>query len=100
MMATPEIEYELLGNVLDALDDLYDQRERAEWWLQRLLVATGCALRDSPWERAMAESAKALRLILSGDGTDSEKNAQALAATGDLRLRVAERWAELWSPES
>ncbi len=41
----------LLDNALDALDDLYDRRERAEWWTERLLAATGVALADTQWRR-------------------------------------------------
>jgi hypothetical protein len=46
-MVSSEVERDLLENVLDALDDLYDQRERAAWWTERLLVATAIALQGS-----------------------------------------------------
>jgi hypothetical protein len=84
-----ETEKRLLGNVLDALDDLYDRRDRAEWWTERLLLATSAALRGTQWEHPMAEAATAIKLSLRGDGTYDEKNTAALVATGDLRLRVA-----------
>jgi hypothetical protein len=83
-------EKRLLENVLDALDDLYYRRERAEWWTERLLLATSVAFRGTQWERPMAEAATAIGLSLRGNGTDDAKNAAALVATGDLRLRVAD----------
>ena len=88
-MAGDETERRLLENVLDALDDLYDRRDRAEWWTERLLLATSAAFRGTQWERPMAEAATAIELIQRGDGTYDDKNAAALAATGDLRLQVA-----------
>lgn len=97
-MLLPETEYQLLDGVLDGLDDLYDRRERAEWWLERLLVATSAALRGTSWEGPMAEAADGLQRVRRGEGNDDQKNGRALAATGELRLRVAERWAELAEP--
>jgi hypothetical protein len=88
-MIDANTEERLLENVLDALDDLYDRRERAEWWTERLLLATSLAFRDTQWEHPMAEAAAAIRLILRGDDTDSAKNTAALTATGDLRLQIA-----------
>ena len=84
-----ETERRLLENVLDALDDLYDRRDRAEWWVERLLLATSVALRGTRWERLMAEAATAIGLLRLGEGTHDANNAAALAATGDLRLEVA-----------
>jgi hypothetical protein len=84
-----DAERRLLENVLIALDDLYDRRDRAEWWVERLLLATSIALHGTPWERPMAEAATAIELIRLGDGTYDAKNAAALVATGDLRLEVA-----------
>ena len=85
-----ETERRLLENVLDALDDLYDRRDQAERWVERLLLATSVALRGTQWERPMAEAATAIELLRLGDGTYDAKNAAALAATGDLRLEVAD----------
>jgi hypothetical protein len=84
-----EAEKRLLENVLDALDDLYDRRDRAEWWTERLLLATSVAFRGTHWEHPMAEAATAIRLSLRDDSTNDAKNTAALAATGDLRLQVA-----------
>ena len=84
-----ETERRLLENILDALDDLHDRRDRAEWWTERLLLATSVAFRGTRWERPMAEAATAIELIRLGDGTYDAKNAAALVATGDLRLQVA-----------
>jgi len=84
-----ETETRLLQNLLDALDDLYDRRDRAEWWTGRLLLATSVAFRGTQWELPMAEAATAIRLSLRGDGTDDAKNTAALVATGELRLQIA-----------
>jgi hypothetical protein len=84
-----ETEKRLLENVLDALDDLYDRRERAEWWTERLLLATSVAFHGTRWERPMAEAATSIDLSLRGAGTYGAKNTAALVATGDLRLQVA-----------
>jgi hypothetical protein len=84
-----EMQRRLLGSVLDALDDLHDRRDRAEWRVERLLLATSAALCGTPWERPMADAARALWLIRSGDGTCDAKNAAALAASGDLCLEIA-----------
>lgn len=84
-----DTETRLLGNLLDALDDLYDRRDRAEWWTERLLLATSVAFRGTQWELPMAEAATAIKLSLRGDGTDDAKNTAALVATGELRLQIA-----------
>jgi hypothetical protein len=84
-----QTEKRLLENVLDALDDLYDRRDRAEWWTERLLLATSVAFRGTQWEHPMAEAAAAIKLSLRSDGTYDAKNTAALVATGDLRLQVA-----------
>ena len=94
-MSSSEIEYELLGAVLDGLDDLYDRRERADLWLERLLIATSVALAGMVWERLMADVATGLRSVLRRGGSDDEQNRRALEVTGELRLQVSERWSEL-----
>jgi hypothetical protein len=78
----------LLGNVLDALDDLYDQRERSVWWTERLLTATAVALKGTSWEEPMTIVAHALRPLRFGQDP-AEANRLALIATDDLRLLVA-----------
>ena len=88
-MIDSETEKRLLENVLNALDDLYDRRDRAECWTERLLLATSVAFHGTQWEHPMAEAATAIRLSLRGDGTYDAKNTAALVATGDLRLQVA-----------
>lgn len=57
--------------VLDALDDLYDQRygapvggprdTRAELWLVRLILVVAAALRGSPWEATLLDAAGLLQ---------------------------------------
>jgi hypothetical protein len=84
-------ERRLLENVLDALDDLYDRRDHAESWVQRLLMATSIALRGTEWEQPMVEAATAIELIQLNRDTDEAKNAAALLVTGDLRLELDSR---------
>jgi hypothetical protein len=94
-MMSPAVEYQLIGNVLDGLDDLYDRRERAAWWLERLLLATSVAFTGTMWERRMSEAADGLNQVRKGEGEADDKSRLALAATDDLRLQVSERWSEL-----
>lgn len=96
MKASPEVECELLGNVLDGLDDLYDQRERADLWLERLLVASSLALAGTAWERRMADAAFRLRQNSHEQHAHDTRNRRALEITGDLRLQVSERWSDLY----
>ena len=78
----------ILDNVLDALDDLYDRRERAALNLWRLLIASATAL-GGTWATAMnAVAADLLGLIRQGL-TDEQINAIALDATHDLRISLA-----------
>lgn len=95
MTPSNEVEYQLIGAVLDGLDDLYDERERADVWLTRLLTATGFALRGTMWERSMAKAAADLANVMLTVGPEDERNRGALEVTGDLRIHVAERWSEL-----
>jgi hypothetical protein len=89
LMVSSEVERVLLENVLDALDDLYDQRERAAWWAERLLVATAVALQGSQWEGPMSEAAQALGRIRRDAADVDGAYTSALAATDDLRHLVA-----------
>ena len=89
VMVSSEVERVLLENVLDALDDLYDQRERAAWWTEKLLVATAIALRGSQWEGPMSEAAQALERIRRDAGDVDGAYMSALAATDDLRHLAA-----------
>jgi hypothetical protein len=95
-MISPTVEYQLLGNVLDGLDDLYDRRERAAWWLERLLFATSVAFAGTMWERRRSEAADGLNQVRKGEGEADDRSRLALAATDDLRLQVSERWSELY----
>jgi hypothetical protein len=88
-MVDSETQQRLPENVLDALDDLYDRRERAELWVHRLLLATSIALRGTQWEAPMADAAAAVERIQVSADTDDAKNAAALIATSDLRLSLA-----------
>ena len=92
---SPAVEHQLLGNVLDGLDDLFDSRERAAPWLERLLLATSVAFTGTMWERRMSEAAEGLNQVRKGEAEAGDKYWLALAATDDLRLQVSERWSEL-----
>jgi hypothetical protein len=50
-MVDSTTERRLLENVLDALDEVYDQRDRATSGAGRLLLATSVALHGTPWEQ-------------------------------------------------
>jgi hypothetical protein len=92
-------EQRLLSMVLDALDDLYDQRfgapvghvrdTRAEVWLVRLLIAVSVALQGSTWERQLMDVAVAIQALLRSGLTGSDLNDAALEATSDLRHAIA-----------
>lgn len=81
----------LLDNCLDALDDIYDQREFAEVAAYRLFTATAEALRDTPWTAPLRDAAAALRNFVYGELDPMAKNGLALEVTGDLRLLIAAR---------
>lgn len=88
-MVERNVERQLLEDALDALDDLYDQRERAEWWTERLLLATGTALAGTDWGPPMLNAARVLRELRLGGADPEVLNHRALGATGDLRLLLA-----------
>lgn len=81
---------ELLGNVLDALDDLYDRRERSEVNLGRLLAATSAAMQDTTWQARLTEVEATLVGLLRSGLDPNELNRRALVATDDLRQRLAD----------
>ena len=78
----------LLSNLLDSLDDLYDQRDRSEWVLERLLAATSEALRGSTWEEILTACSHALTEMIRHVAVQ-EWNEQALAITAELRALLA-----------
>jgi hypothetical protein len=89
-VVSSDTEHVLLNNVLDALDNLYDRRELAEWWLEQLVLATSVAMAGTRWETLLSDAANALNRIRLGSGDYDAKNAAALDATGDLRHQLAE----------
>ena len=78
----------LLSNLLDSLDDLYDQRDRSEWMLERLLAATREALRGTVWEEILTACSEALTEMIR-HVAEQEWNERALAITGELRALLA-----------
>lgn len=91
-MAEAGIEERVLDYVLQALDDLYDQRDRVEWWLEQLLFVSSVALRGTVWERQMASASAALETVRLSDDTYFDKHRAALEATGELRAMVVDYW--------
>ena len=84
-----EVERLLLSNVLDSLDDLYDQRERADINLWRLLVATGQALRDTNWLRPIRAAANDLADVIRTDSDSTTKDRLATVVTDELSQMIA-----------
>lgn len=95
MVIPNDVEYELLSNVLDGLDDLYDRQPRAVWWMKRLLIAIGLAFAGTTWEEPMTSAAAALTDVMQGAGGEESQTQRAVVATDDLRLLIADRWAQL-----
>jgi hypothetical protein len=82
-------EKQLLGNVLDALDRLFD-RDSSVVDVWALLLATGEALRGTEHESELTRPLPALlAAIRSGAPAESQRD-QALAVTDKLRHYLAE----------
>lgn len=83
------IERQLLENVLDAMDRLFDRHISAiDLW--GLLLATAEALRATPHYGALlSPTAQLLAISRSGTDTETERD-QALDATDVLRHYLAE----------
>lgn len=81
-------EKQLLGNVLDALDRLFDWRSSAlDLWA--LLFATAEALRGTPHHGELEKATQALRLVIrSGDTQEAQRDC-AMEETDCLRLYLA-----------
>lgn len=79
----------LLSNLLEALDDLYDQAPGAEVHLWRLLLATSQALSsDAHLFRTLDSAAHALDELLRGGLSGYDLNRRALSVTDEAR-RIA-----------
>jgi hypothetical protein len=78
----------LLGNVLDALDRLYDGVSKPID-IYALVVATSEARRDSEFSTKAQPVLNELQRISSLEKPQAEKKELALVATDDLRLFLA-----------
>ena len=89
----------MLSQILDGLDDLYDQRfgapadrvrdTRAEIWLVRLLTAAGVALQGSTWESQLTDVAAEIQALLRSGLGGNDLSDGALDVTADLRHAIA-----------
>jgi hypothetical protein len=86
-VANAEEEAQVASDVLESLDDLYDQCISVAQ-LRRLLTACTIALRGSALEPVVAAAAEALAGIAASTLTDEEMNSAALIATDELRRYV------------
>ena len=82
----------LLGNLHDALDDLYDRRERADLWTWRLFAATSEAVRHTTWHDSIHTASTRLYEIACSGLNAEFRYVAALAATGELRLLLAAQY--------
>ncbi|MCB9651642.1 MAG: hypothetical protein H6730_34360 [Deltaproteobacteria bacterium] len=85
---SPE-QLELLSNLLDALDRLFDRECRAIDILS-LVYATHRALGPSELGQVLQTAVIDLERIVKGAREDELEREAALSATNDLRLRLAE----------
>jgi hypothetical protein len=83
-------DHALLDEVLDALDRLYDRQTTAVE-LRALLFATAKALTDSVFVDAVTSAESALREVVRSRLEPGEENRQALIATDQLRLLIADQ---------
>lgn len=83
------MEIQLLNNVLDALDRMFDGHMRAiDLWA--LLLATSEALRDTVHYDALFEPTAGLLTVVRSKATHEIMQDRALAATGELRHYLAD----------
>jgi hypothetical protein len=79
---------ELLSNVLQTLDRLYD-RETSAVDVQAVIYATYVAMASSDLEEPWKTAGEGLPFFFRDRLPAEEENTAALAATGELRRRIA-----------
>jgi hypothetical protein len=79
---------QLLSNVIQCLDRLYDEQTGVVD-VRVLLIATAAALGDSTLSQCMVEGAERLGVILASGDDAVDQNRAALVATDDVRKMVA-----------
>ena len=82
------LDEQLIDNMLQCLDRLYDEQTGVED-VRSLLVATAAALTNETLSMRMAESAEALGRILASGGDPTDQNRSALGATSEVRTMMA-----------
>lgn len=82
-----EIERQLLNNMLDALDRLYD-RQSSALDVHALAQATAAGVSSPEMARELSDAASALLVVVRSHLGEKEYEA-ALDATHDLRLRLS-----------
>ena len=88
-------EYELLGNLFDALDRLFDwDCGASDVWT--LLVATATALHDTPHRPALEQPMGDLKAVAMSEATNEAQRDHALSVTDPLRQYLADVLA--WGP--
>ena len=90
-----DVSGQVLDNLLDNLDRLYD-RLCTPADTQALLIASAAALSDGEWSPKMLEAAAAIHAYPKPSDywetmRDEGWNQHALAATGELRAALADR---------
>lgn len=79
----------LLNNLLDSLNRLYDQ-DCGAVDVEFLVAATIIGVRERSWLPVLLEAKHALRSARGPSRQEAASNQAALAATGELRARLAD----------
>ena len=82
------VDEQLLSNMIQCLDRLYDEESGVED-VRALLVATAAAVPDPILSTCMTDAAKQLGVILASGGDSVLQNRAALGATDEVRRMVA-----------
>jgi len=91
-------EYNLLENVLTALDRLYDCQSNA-FDLHALIFATSRALVDTEYFSILLDTSIELEGLLKSTREVSDERRAALGITDDLRLFIAEKLEPFFKQE-
>ena len=85
----PATDKQLLDNLLDALDRLYDAQSDV-LDVYALLMATSRALSDTSFAEDLERPLDALLAIIRSGRPEDQGRSAALAATDDLRRRLSQ----------
>jgi hypothetical protein len=84
----PSNESELLSNLLESLDRLYD-RQCGPADVDALLTATASAVQDPSWIASIEQASTALRDLLRSRLPPEQEYREALVVANDLRIKLA-----------